>query len=243
LALDKSLTDFRVLQTFKSKKNKVFLVEEKSHLYVLKVYNQKNAIRAKKEFDILHTAHSQGIKVPKPLFCWDGSAILLEYIPGESLCDVLNNSPSLDYAHLLASWYASFHCSAGGGKENLFYTVKGDSILRNFIYVKGASTRDCLYGVDFEEAGTGEPAVDIGEICASILNTDPMFSAYKISLCKETISAYTCLTKYCPPKPFSYYIGQALRNSARWRPHQREFLLRGASVLEEHGLEIGPTLV
>jgi tRNA A-37 threonylcarbamoyl transferase component Bud32 len=232
-----------VLRTFKSKKNKVLLVEKESHLYVLKVYNQNSAMRAKKEFDVLHTAHSRGIKVPKPLFFWDRSALLLEYIPGESLCDVLNNSPSLDYAHLLASWYASFHFSTGGSKEGLCPNIKGDSILRNFIYVKGASSRDCLYGVDFEEADQGEPAVDIGEICASILNTDPMFSAYKISLCRETIRAYICLTDYCPPKPFSYYIGQALRNSARWRPHQREFLLRGASVLEEHGLEIGPTLV
>ena len=60
-------------------------------LYILKWHRQEGADR---EFSILTKAHRQGLQVPKPLDLWPGRAILMAYIPGENLCDLISKRPS-----------------------------------------------------------------------------------------------------------------------------------------------------
>jgi len=165
--------EFKLLRRLKSKKNRVYLVESKEGHFVLKLYRAPHHRRSVVEHRVLQEACRKGLAVPQPVAFIEKKALLMEYIPGENLCDLLNRRCLVEYADKLADWYGSFHrCFSCPGGE---FLIKGDSILRNFIVRADGS----LYGVDFEETAPGDPARDIGQICASILDTDPMFTPAK----------------------------------------------------------------
>ena len=122
----------------------------------------------------------------------DNNVLLMNYIMGENLCDVLNDEKTIFNENqrimvLLAGWFARFHRYFKTSDQ--FY-IRGDSILRNFII------SDHIWGVDFEEFRAGKPVEDIAGMCSSILSTDPMFTSEKFQLCKTFIKSYAESVKW-----------------------------------------------
>ena len=152
------------------------------------------------------------LKVPPPIKMPTSRQILLGYVPGDNLCDRVSAFADPRYAGQLASWFFHFHSATGNR-----YT-KGDAHLRNFIVHKW--TND-IYGVDFEEMHRGNPIHDIGAICASILDTDPMFTSAKQSLCRHLIGQYLSLTDMNTPEPLIDATLLALRATLRRRKRDR----------------------
>ncbi len=224
--------EFRLLCRLKSKKNRVYLVKNKEGRFVLKLYREPHHRRSAAEYRVLRKAFQKGLAVPRPVAFIEKKALLMQHIPGDNLCDLLNRSCLAEYADKLARWYGSFHRRFSRPDGNTL--LRGDSNLRNFILREDGS----LYGVDFEEAAPGDPARDIGQICASILDTEPMFTPAKAALCRRLMARYGEITGQ---DNLEYHLaGQiacALRDTAQRRPQQRRCLLRQAGLLEEHGLE------
>ncbi|NMD32734.1 MAG: aminoglycoside phosphotransferase family protein [Firmicutes bacterium] len=223
--------EFKLLRRLKSKKNRVYLVESKEGHFVLKLYRAPHHRRSVVEHRVLQEACRKGLAVPQPVAFIEKKALLMEYIPGENLCDLLNRRCLVEYADKLADWYGSFHrCFSCPGGE---FLIKGDSILRNFIVRADGS----LYGVDFEETAPGDPARDIGQICASILDTDPMFTPAKAALCRQLMTRYGRITGQGNLEfRLTEQVALALRETSRHRPRQRRYLLRQAELLEQEGL-------
>ncbi len=148
---------------------------------------EKILSREKKWLEILAGSESP-VHVPKILLAQD-DILVLEYLPGDNLCDVLNVTIDQSLAVLLGQWLAHFHnhFSKGSGSSTL---LKGDVRLRNFIVQEGV-----LYGVDFESCHHGPFHEDVVEASAAILDTspgieDPLFVPVKLVLLQSFLSAY-----------------------------------------------------
>ncbi len=225
--------EFTLLHRFRSKKNRVYLVENSNGRFLLKLYRPPHHRRSAAEHGVLQEAYRRGAAVPQPLAFSEERALLMEYIAGENLCDLLNRRCRPVYADMLAEWFACFHrCFSRPGGTTL---LRGDANLRNFV----VSRRGALYGIDFEEAAPGRPEQDLGQICASILDTEPMFTPAKAVLCRRLIVRYGQMAgRENPEHSLAGPIAAALRESARRRPQQRRHLLREAGRLERKGLAI-----
>ncbi len=224
-------SEFRLLHRLKSKKNRVYLVENRGGRFLLKLYRAPHHRHSAVEYRVLREAYRKKAAVPRPLASIKGKGLLMEYIPGENLCDRLNRSCLPEYADMLAAWFAHFHRCFGcpGGITML----RGDANLRNFIVHPDGT----LFGVDFEEAVPGESDRDIGQICASILDTEPAFTPAKAALCRRLIGRYGCSTgRRGLEQDLTGPIAAALRESARRRLRQRRYLSREAALLERKGL-------
>lgn len=178
--------DTIVQREFKSKKHIVGLVTFEGKIRVFKRYEPSTKQDMQREYLILS---SQPHNVPMPsVYTKDNDNLLLvlQYIPGENLCDLVN-SPTVSINEkqrlikLLAHWFISFHTSL---RDEKGYTIRGDPHLRNFLFT------DKIWGLDFEESGLGKPEDDIGGLCASILTTDPMFTNEKFHLSQLFIREY-----------------------------------------------------
>ncbi|HPZ12449.1 MAG TPA: phosphotransferase [Bacillota bacterium] len=224
--------DFRLLRRLMSKKNRVYLVENKDGRFALKLYRAPHHRRSAAEYRVLRDAFQKGVAVPQAVAFIEKKALLMKHIPGENLCDLLNRRCLIEYADKLARWYGSFHRLFR--RPDGTSLLRGDSNLRNFILRKDGS----LFGVDFEEAEWGDPARDIGQICASILDTEPMFTPSKAALCRRLIARYG---EIAGQESLEYrivsQIARALRETAQRRPRQRRYLVKQAGLLEQHGLD------
>lgn len=222
---------FRLLRRMESRKNRVYLAASEGRRYVLKLYRSPHHLHSALEHQVMQQARGYGIPVPPPLAFIEGKALLMAYIPGGNLCDLLNSRCLQTYADKLAQWYSTFHrCFSRPGGGTL---VRGDSNLRNFILCRSG----ILYGVDFEEASPGNPLLDIGQICASILDTEPMFTPEKSALCLRLITRYSLITGQGNLEPcLSPIIARVLRETASRRPRQQGYLLEQAGLLEKCGL-------
>ena len=219
--------DFLLVKKFPSRKNNVVLVDLRAKIVVVKLFSEPFAENAKREYDILKMAYHKGLNVPEP-YCLGENAIFMEYLDGENLCDLINDVPKEEYAIEIARWFSQFHHAFQSEGKAL---LKSDSILRNFIY------RDKLWAVDFEEAYFGDPARDIGEVCASILDTSPMFTSTKFALCYRLIDSYEEFSGLKIKDRINRLISASLRESARRRPEERGYLVAKAKAIEEEGLE------
>ncbi|HHW26578.1 MAG TPA: hypothetical protein GXX23_04450 [Firmicutes bacterium] len=238
----------------RSKKNKVYVASRDAATLILKVYDPEFASRSTTEFSVLTKASQAGLAVPRPVDFREGQALVMEYIHGHNLCDLVNDMPGPDVEALarmpglaqtaatrtiestmrampveLARWFAGFHKATG--------MLRGDSILRNFVVgsPEGADSEDRLFGVDFEEAHPGDPSIDIGEMVSSLLNTDPMFAPNKISFCEEFIASYIKMSGHTDVHQVICAAVSSLRTAAARRPRQRDRLLEEARVLEDKG--------
>ena len=170
---------------FKSRKNIVAMISTDDGLTVLKLYNtgSKSMMR---ELKILNSSLS--INVPKVnIVDKKRRFIIMEYIDGKNLCDLVNDynveySTKLRALISLAGWINSFHRCF---RRRNGFIIRGDSILRNFIF-----TGSKIYGVDFEESRIGRVEEDISMICASLLTSSPMFTYDKMKLCKSFLGEY-----------------------------------------------------
>ncbi len=219
--------DFRVVGRFPSRKNSVMLLDLGARRVVLKLFSEPFIENARKEYEILKAAHLKGLNVPEP-YCLREKAVFMEYLDGENLCDLVNESPREEHATLIARWFSEFHHAFRNGDN---FLLKSDSILRNFIY-KGK-----LWAVDFEEACSGDPAQDIGEVCASILDTNPMFTPGKFSLSRRLIDSYEKFSGLKIKDRIDHLISVALLEAAGRRPEQREYLVEKAKAIDSEGLE------
>ncbi|MCG8400623.1 MAG: phosphotransferase [Firmicutes bacterium] len=220
--------DYYLIKSFSSKKNNVYLAACGEEKLVVKFYTRDGARKSRREFDCLARARKMNLRVPEPIAILDnGLGIAMQYIEAQNLCDSLNINPREEYARALADWYGAWHRAF---KEETGVLSRGDGILKNFIW-DGE-----LWGVDFEEAGPGEPAADIGKTCASILNTDPMFTATKIDLCRILIERYQAQTHFPITPAVDGHIAAALLEAARWRTRGGELLTSMATKIAENGL-------
>jgi tRNA A-37 threonylcarbamoyl transferase component Bud32 len=168
-----------------SKRNKVFhitgMVQETKTTYELaaKLYQQTGIAH---ETTVLRQAYSNNIHVPRVLGTTE-DVILMEFIQGLNLCDIITDDPSPQYGVLLGQWFTQYH-SAFQRIEN-HVLLKGDARIRNFIFKKPH-----LYGVDFEESYIGPYPFDLAVVCGSILDTDPIFTDEKLKLCHSFITTY-----------------------------------------------------
>lgn len=175
-----------VQKRFISKKNTVGMVRFEGKTCVFKLYHPQHEESMNREIKILSKA-SPVVPVPSIIEKdYENHMLILDYIAGENLCDILNDSSnSIEKKHrtmeLLSDWFVAFHSSF---KTKNGFLIRGDSNLRNFVY------NDTIWGIDFEEVRPGIPEEDIGQLCASLLTSDPLFTDEKIHLCQLFITSY-----------------------------------------------------
>ena len=176
-----------IQKKFFSKKNSVAYVILDDKPRIIKWFAPGFKIQMQNEYKILKQA-SPSLNMPK-IYGKDekNNIIIMSYIPGKNLCDLINDdNTSFDNKNKLlfelANWLKSFHQHYKSEDE---YIIRGDSILRNFIFT------DKIWGVDFEESRFGEIDEDIATICSSILTTDPKYTDEKYLLCKNFLEYYS----------------------------------------------------
>jgi serine/threonine-protein kinase RIO1 len=182
------LEKLRYGDVFRSRKNRVFRISSEGRTQIAKVYPSSKTDAARKEFEILRKCSDLGILVPKPIEL-AGNAIVMTFVDGVNASDVVDpllgedvpkSSASVNgVAEGLAEWLASFH------RAFEFKFCRGDTILRNFLLSDGMT-----YGIDFEEAHSGDPISDIGELCASILGMRPLFGPMNIKMAASLVGRY-----------------------------------------------------
>ena len=111
----------------------------------------------------------------------------------------------------LAGWYARLHAQTAPGDSNAL--LKTDNNLRNFIFREGL-----FYGLDFELLSPGDPARDLGQICAFILADRPSFTPGKLAAASGLIRHYRCLNKL----PVSRIREELIRELERMAERRRE---------------------
>ena len=185
LGEDYSITTFERLP---SRRNDVYKItgtqptKPTPDILIVKLYHQPGIAH---ETSVLKSAQEHQIPVPH-IIGTTSDVLILEYIPGPNLCDLITENPDPNYGQLLASWLAKYHTAF---RRNDTHTlIKGDSRIRNFLY-----HRDHLVGVDFEESHIGPYFEDLAVACASILDTDPLFTQEKLQLCNVVIETYAPL--------------------------------------------------
>ncbi len=185
LGEDYSITAFERLP---SRRNEVFKItgtqptKPTPKILIAKLYHQPGIAH---ETSVLKTAQEHQIPVPQVIGT-TSDVLVLEYIPGPNLCDLINEGPDPNYGQLLASWLAKYHTAFQ--RNDTQTLIKGDSRIRNFLY-----HHDHLVGVDFEESHIGPYFEDLAVACASILDTDPLFTKEKLQLCSIFVETYAPL--------------------------------------------------
>ena len=208
-----------------SLRNNVFYVEavtkeNKEQRYIIKEHINSST---GDEVFFLNALQRQGINVPQIIW-HDGKIIIMEYIQGILLTDLLNDQEADRdlWINELAKWLRKLH-----GLIDVSDKVclsMSDLNLRNFIF-DGRK----FYGIDFEDICFYPPERDLGVICAFVLNNDPMFEQWKYRVCGLLISAYEKTpgsgrhTKL-DQEAISYYLIEELKDAARRRESQRHLL-------------------
>jgi len=176
-----------IKKKYKSKKNNVFLITIDNNPKIVKLFNTNNKEGMEREIHMLRTIPSP-FHIPRLYQVnIDDKLLIMEYIVGENLCDVINDcsiskEKKKSNIRSLAKWFASFHLTL---KKDYDYYIKGDSHIRNFIILEHD-----ICGVDFEETRIGNLSEDIAECCVSILLTNKIFTHEKFLWCKELIQTY-----------------------------------------------------
>ncbi len=164
------------------------------------------------EVQVLLDAYTRRISVP----CVIGSTshvLLLQHIPGQNLCDLITQNPESQYGILLGEWLAKYHEAFQRGDHPDTVLLKGDARIRNFIH-----DGQHIIGVDFEECIFGHYMKDLASTCASILDTNPLFTPGKFSLCRLLLEKYLDTRGMDSPtslvQDIKPYLLQTLRDTA-----------------------------
>jgi tRNA A-37 threonylcarbamoyl transferase component Bud32 len=186
LSKNNELSNAKIIRMLKSKKNTVYLITLNGKRCVLKKYSQDSKESITNELNLLSFSKDY-YRTPEILsFDLDQRFILMTYIAGENICDLINSDsiPIEKKTHIiqsLAVWFFHFHKSHYHNEKSL---IHGDATLRNFIY------NTTVVGLDFEESHIANPIVDIANICASILTTNPQYTSEKKELQHHFIQTY-----------------------------------------------------
>lgn len=196
---ENEIDSYKIKEKFKSRKNEVYYVNLKKTdkqviPCVLKKYITSRENKSKETF-LLKVLRENGLNVPKVYF--EGSNhILLQYIDGETLLDILVNlenqqNDNIDFEnnykllYKLFEWLENLYSISNKalGKAYIFEDIN----FRNFI-ING----DKIYGVDFEDCHCkGYKERDGGRICAFLITYDPAFTQWKVAVTKQAIEIMT----------------------------------------------------
>ncbi len=221
-----------IQKKFDSKKNTVAYVTIDDKPRVIKWFVPGFKRQMKIEYNILKKGSTK-INIPViHEIDEENNAIIMSYINGINLCDILNDEKTETtekekLIHLLAEWFKDFH---NFFKTQEQFTIRGDSILRNFIYT------DRIWGVDFEESRIGKPIEDIAGICSSILTTDPMFTFEKNRLCDLFIKSYLKLTQGKFDN-INDELAYSILEKIQYRPNDEELLRKHCKIIKKKGLK------
>ena len=179
-------------------------------------------------FEIETEVLTLGTKVPlsvPSIVAADDGVLLMKFIDGIPLVDVVNETFDETLVEMLAEWYHDFHHRTGH--------IKGDPRLRNFILSSGQ-----IYGFDFEEYRCDHWMQDIGGISASILDTRPVFDKRKVELVWHLLETYLALSNQERDKSidvqFTEVIANTLEQTAKWRDDAE--ILAHARRVRQYGL-------
>ncbi|HOL17386.1 MAG TPA: hypothetical protein PLY40_03780, partial [Bacillota bacterium] len=186
----------RVIKTFYSKRNTVQLLQCRNtpgaEYIILKKHRTIQGAVA--EYNTLMRLSRAGLAVPAPLGR-EGKNLYLQYLEGELLVDILEHNlvPRPAWTRALARWYYMLHGKTASGDGTVM--LKADNNLRNFLFTGGV-----VYGLDFEETGCGDPAKDLGQLCAYILANRPAFTAERLAEASAVIHQYRLFNLEVPLK-------------------------------------------
>ncbi len=178
------------------------------------------------EFRILKSSWEKSLAVPEVIEARNG-VILMDYITGEPLVDILNRTFEPSLIGMLADWYYNYHRAHD--------MIKGDPRLRNFIHNNGQ-----IYGVDYEESRPDFWILDIGGTAASLLDTDPVFDVRKQKMCWTLLDTYLDLIGEKKTSEieneFNETVADTLRQTAIWR--KNEEIMSISEAIRENGIPV-----
>jgi tRNA A-37 threonylcarbamoyl transferase component Bud32 len=186
LSSNKELSHAKIKMMFKSKKNIVYLINLNNKQAVLKIFSEDSKKSIINEYNELSSSNSNYAKPEIISYNKEQRFILMTYISGENMCDLINNNfitieKKTQIIQRLAIWFWNFHKTHHQDNK---YFIHGDANLRNFIY------NGKVIGLDFEETHIANPIEDVANMCASILTTDPQFTDEKKELQDLFIQTY-----------------------------------------------------
>lgn len=214
------------VRRLKSKKNTVISLQitPKGSETTTLVAKMFIAGRFENEVSILKSSWSHGLAVPKVLEAQD-NVILMSFIPGETFVDRINHTFEPNLIDNLAKWYYNYH--------SVHEQIKGDPRLRNFI-----CHDDQIFGVDFEESGSGPWMLDIAGVSASLLDTNPVFDLRKRVLSWRLLESYLSLfgkkRDASTDKEFISTLADILKQTSVWRQDDR--ILKLSERIRTEGL-------
>jgi len=192
MSKDISFADFIIKQKFTSKKNDVYLVQDKADnnfRYILKKYNNPDSF--KREKAILEFLNRNEIKAPQ-IINFANQYILMEYIEGQNILEIFEEWESINKARAEESVLLQQFCQSLKALYQVLQRINGsqqilkDTNLRNFLWAKST-----MYFLDFEEVCEGFIEEDIGRICAYLLTYNPPFTNWKRQMVKKLIALFT----------------------------------------------------
>lgn len=190
----KYLKNASIIKIFRSKKHTVALIENEENHFVLKWYKQGFKESFLQECTVLKERNTLFLKPGLVSMNNDYQFLVLEYIPSENICDLINDPTTqiqdkLSCITHLASWFYQFHNYYQQQSKPL---IHGDANLRNFIISQNKN----VFGLDFEESKPGNVNEDIAFLCASILTTNPTFTKQKHQLQRQFVNTYEKLINH-----------------------------------------------
>ncbi len=171
-----------------SRRNEVYKITGALHSQsqpsslVAKFYHQAGIAH---ETSILQEAYQHNLHVPT-IIGSTTDVLFLEYIDGPNLCDLITLNPDIMLGQMMSTWLAQYHNAFSRGEDQVL--AKGDTRIRNFLV-----QHSHLVGVDFEESHVGPYIKDLAILCASILDTTPLFTKPKLILCTTVLDYYAQL--------------------------------------------------
>jgi tRNA A-37 threonylcarbamoyl transferase component Bud32 len=207
-------------QLVPSNDNRVWIVETDVRPVVVKLFLSG---RCGEEFESLVRARQAGVDVPLPLHT-EGDYMVMEYISGEPCDWLINKMFSSPAAAGIGSWLADFHEKLGTRDRPV---VMADAVLPNFVMKDKR-----VFGMDLEKSGPGDPLEDLGQMCSSILASEPFFTPIKFDLCMQMLLSYEKKLGVEAVESVRPFVAKCLRISAQSRPLFRRTFLKAAEALE-----------
>lgn len=234
-----SLEKGRTGPMFNSKKNRVFRSTVAGEQYIVKVYRGEWRERASFEYGVLIDCRDRGVPVPEPLALFPGVVVMtpVEGLVAGEVFDSLFASCKKDglgseqerLADQLVRWLAGFHAAFG------YNLARGDTILRNFIVTPMGAV-----GFDFEEAAPGDPLSDLGQLCASSLMMNPVFTPPKLAFARRLADRYWAVSGQRRMSDLNKAVSVAIRHYAQFRPNG-QVLLAYAERIDRGEIVISPS--
>jgi tRNA A-37 threonylcarbamoyl transferase component Bud32 len=212
------LKNASIINIFPSKKNTVALINNEGKNFVLKWYKSRFQQSFSQDCAVLKENNTPFHKPELLSINKDYKFLLLEYIPSENLCDLINDQNrqtqnKLSIITHLASWFYQFHRYYQQQSKPL---IHGDANLRNFLISQNKN----IYGLDFEESKPGNVREDIAFICASILTTNPSFTIEKQQLQHQFVKTYEQLSNQ-KIKDISLLVRNAVKKTIERRENKK----------------------